>query len=187
MNKNLYRRPKKPKVIPVNKRLVDNLKPWIEIEKPLIVDASSECHVTPPDVAERMAEYLGPVKNLLEPSAGTGNLLMAARATNKMAIERSQTLCGAIRKRTGINPLCKDFLDHNEPGAYDGIIMNPPFSRVEAHIKKALECTSTGGTIIALVPSTFKNDKYGAETIESLPPETFSSCKVNTKIIMINK
>ena len=187
MNKSVYTRPNKPTRIPVTRRSVDDFKPVSITEKPIILDASSECHVTPPDVAERMADYLGERNHVLEPSAGTGNLLVAARAIKKTAIERNHALCKAIEERTGIKPLCEDFLDYKAPGAYDGIIMNPPFSQVEKHIKHAIDCLEIGGALVALVPITFKTEKYGAETIEELPSDTFTTCKVSTKIIIIVK
>lgn len=187
MNKSVYTRPNKSKTIPVTRRSVEDLKKIKTIEEPIVISASSECHVTPPGVAERMADYLGERNHILEPSAGTGNLLMAAMALYKTAIERSTSLCSAIEKRMGIKPLCEDFLEYNPSELFDGIIMNPPFSKVERHIKKAIECLDTDGALVALVPITFMNEKYGAETIEELPSDTFASCKVNTKIILIHK
>lgn len=187
MNKSVYTRPKKPTRIRVTRRTVEGMMQNQVISKPVMISASSECHVTPPDVAERMAKYLGYRKKILEPSAGTGNLIMEIKSDEIIAIEIDRALCGLIEKRTGIKPLCEDFLEYNQPEAFSGVIMNPPFSEVEKHIKKALECLKPTGFLVSIVPITFKNEKHGAYTIEELPSDTFSYCRVNTKIISIIK
>jgi hypothetical protein len=40
-------------------------------------------------------------------------------------------------------------------------------------------------TLVALVPITFQHDD--AETLETLPPDTFATAKVHTKIIRIER
>lgn len=56
----IYSRPAKPMFVPVQSRTdFAEIKPG-SIPEPLAVDAATECHVTPDDVAARMVEYLGP-------------------------------------------------------------------------------------------------------------------------------
>ena len=79
MKQSVYSRPNKPKRAYTDRlervpERVPDLPSLVE------VDTATECHVTPADVAARMVDYLGAVQGVvLEPSAGTGNLLNALR------------------------------------------------------------------------------------------------------------
>lgn len=202
MRPELYTRPDKPLRIPVTKR--ERVSAPATAEKPaapLIVDKATECHVTPDDVAARMVEYLEPLRNrvVLEPSAGTGSLIQALidaeqSPSNIVAVERHIGLYNALRERF---PLVASgcggcFLDYAERWAgevtFPRIIMNPPFSKVRKHIAAAVSLLGHGGhpeapRLVALVPVTFQHED--AETLETLPADTFSTAKVHTKIIRI--
>ncbi|WP_205949700.1 hypothetical protein [Paracoccus sp. SM22M-07] len=70
------------------------------------------------------------------------------------------------------------------------IIMNPPFRAVRKHIAAVLSLLGRGGhaepaTLVALVPLTFEHPE--AEHLETLPPETFSTARVHTKIIRVRR
>lgn len=206
MNKSVYRRPNKQKTLVVKDRRSAAALPALDvIPPPLEVDAFSECHVTPPEVAGRMVSYLGEVGDFLtlEPEAGTGNILEAllnsGHSVNEtVAIERHIGLCHAIEKRFKdeqyIQPISSCFLEYAEGAAgrieYPRIIMNPPFRKTKKHIEAALSLLGRGGhnlpaALVALVPITFKHDE--AETLEILPNTTFPTAKVNTKIIKIER
>ena len=69
------------------------------------------------------------------------------------------------------------------------VIMNPPFSDVRKHISAARSLMGRHGhdcpaVIVALVPITYQADD--AETLETLPADTFATARVNTKIIRIS-
>ena len=166
----------------------------------IAVDRSTECHVTPIDVAARMVSYLGPVGDYptLEPQAGTGNLIRALYDAGYSrhaltAIERHTSLCAAIRRRfhdeQTIDPMNQCFLEYAEDAAgnveFPRIVMNPPFRKVKSHVAAALSLLGRGGhdvaTLVALVPITFLHDD--AEVLEELSTNTFSSAQVSTKII----
>lgn len=134
-----------------------------------------------------MAAYLGHVSNLLEPSSGTGNLIIAACADTITAIEKNYDLCKIIHERTGIQPICSDFLEYEPVSLFDGVLMNPPFSKARHHVGHAVDCLCPGGKIVALVPVTFKNELFNAETLETLTNDTFAAAKVFTKIIKMTK
>lgn len=191
MKKNVYTRPDKPKVIKfTGQREIGGMElPQINHVAIPTVHASTECHVTPPDVAERMAGYLGHVESLLEPSAGTGNLILPASADHITAVEKNYSLCDILQKRTRIQPACIDFLEYHSPGKFDGVLMNPPFGKNQAkhHVHHALECLSPGGILIAIVPVTFNEEVFDGKSIEELPRNTFSTCAVSTKIVMIER
>ena len=68
---------------------------------------------------------------------------------------------------------------------YSQIIMNPPFKTIKAHMKAAISLLDSPGVLVALVPITYEHPE--AELIETLDSETFSTARVNTKIIRIER
>lgn len=105
-------------------------------------------------------------------------------------IERHHALAAALRK---IGPtIHRCFLDYAEDvkgrAEFPRIVMNSPFRDVQKHIEAALCLLGRGGhmepaTLVALVPVTFEHPE--AEHLETLPPDTFSTARVHTKIIRI--
>jgi len=198
MKKSVYSRPNKPMSIPVRRRHSVEIKPQA-IQEPVAVDRASECHVTPPDVARRMVSYLGSQGDYLtlEPSAGTGALVSALLASGHSsraetcAVERHHTLAGAVRK-LGVPVIQECFLEYaarvRGKVEFPRIIMNPLFSEVRKHVKAARSLLGRNGHVEqpvlgALVPVTF--DHEAAEMMETLPEDTFSTCKVRAKIVRI--
>lgn len=193
MNPNAYTRPKKPTTVQVTRR---RDKPAVEVTKvpePIIVDRATECHVTPPDVAERMVDYLEleGCELIGEPEAGTGNLVAALieaghPADQITAFELNVELANRTRQRFDgqVQVIQGDFLEVTDRH-YDRIIMNPPFKTALKHVRAAVCQLLDEGICIALVPITFNWE--GAELMETLPNTTFASAKVNTKIIRITK
>ena len=180
MNKSVYARPNKPLTVTVHKREPLQCGSLFTVPDIITVDKGSECHVTPKHVADIMADLLisGPV---LEPSAGTGNLVQAAidaGCTHITAIERNYRLAGTLEKYN-IEVLNMDFFEYQPESKFRNVIMNPPFSHVKQHMQHALSMCN--GVLIALVPITYQHQN--AELIEILPADTFSTAKVNTKII----
>lgn len=151
MNKNVYKRPEKPKIVITTRRIIEAEKEATLLVELPVIHATTECHVTPSGIANRMAVYLGHKRHILEPSAGTGNLIEAACADRKTAIESNIDLCCFIMDRTGINPICCDFLEYQPEELFDGIIMNPPFSKAKKHIEKAILCLEPKGVIVAIL------------------------------------
>lgn len=202
MKKSVYTRPPKPMFVSVQHRDSSSGRGMdfgkAKIEEPLIIDKASECHVTPMDVARRMVEYLGQGgdHNTLEPSAGTGALVSALLASGHSrseicAVERHHKLADHVA-RLGVPVVQNCFLEYaaevKGKVVFSRIIMNPPFSKVRQHIKAALSLMGQDGfdgpaVLVALVPITFEHD--GAEVLEALPEDTFSTCRVRTKLIRI--
>jgi len=194
MNPSLYTRPDKPLRMTVKRRTEPAARKAVEIKAPLVVDKFTECHVTPPAICDRMVNYLTAEKlaAILEPSAGTGNLCKALMRAgfdeNQItAVERHNTLAASLPCGLGAiyNACFLTWAESRIAGGvtYDAVIMNPPFRAVKKHIAAAVDLLADGGTLIALVPITFKHER--AETIEELPVDTFSTCRVYTKIIEI--
>lgn len=204
MDKSVYTRPNKPKRMAPREWGEAPAMALPSLPDIIEVDSATQCHVTPPDVAARMVEYLeaGSGHNVLEPSAGTGNLLAALfdsghSAFEVVAIERYIGLCNALRERfpralTGtksLEPINACFLDYAAVAInsvqYPRIIMNPPFLGVKRHIDSALSMLGktwhSDAILVALVPISYQHND--AETLEELPRDTFSTCTVSTKII----
>lgn len=195
MNPAVYKRPDKPLRLSVKRR--DDFAPVAVAPAPEIVavDRATECHVTPPDVAARMVEYLGRRGDYLtlEPSAGTGNLSRALLDSGHSRyelcqIERHIKLAAGLHKYGPVINRC--FLEYAEEARgkveFPRIIMNPPFSDVRKHIAAARSLMGHHGheeapTLVALVPITFEADAM--ETLERLPDDTFATAKVRTKIV----
>lgn len=193
MKRSLYSRPAKPMfaAVPVRdwrERTIPKDGP----QPPLAIHAGTECHVTPPSVAARMSDYAGHLWgcDILEPSAGTGNLARAiVEAGGDMErltlVEMHSTLANALRGQWRVTQ--GDFLELAQEWAgqraFDRIVMNPPFGRVKAHIGAAVRLLRPGGCLVALVPITF--ERAGMEHLEELPVDTFASARVHTKLVRI--
>lgn len=144
---------------------------------------------TPPDIAAHMVELadLQPGITVLEPSAGTGNIVRAiidAVDTEIVGVEINRALCNQLNKTFPSYKLhtdCADFLSLNgELGTFDRIIMNPPFENGAdiKHIKHAFRKLNPGGKLVALCangPRQREAFKDQAEYWEDLPEGSFKS------------
>lgn len=142
---------------------------------------------TPADVAEKMVSYFPPtVHRLLEPSVGSGNLLRAMKGRYGEAdvydINSSylaQVAGPNVTKHHG------NFLSADVPPTYDAILLNPPYQRyqdmdtecrdlvrgvsdvlsggnIDLYVAFLVKCATllmTGGTMVAIVPSTWMYNK----------------------------
>lgn len=204
MKLDVYKRPDKPASVLIKDRRAPKADkaPTVAPRAPLVVDRATECHVTPPDVARRMVEYLDSCGDVmtLEPSAGTGNLIAALFEAGQSeyelcAIERHIELWRSLNLRfpariRGFNECFLEYADRVRGRAeFPRVIMNPPFRHARKHIEAARSLWGFGGhhekTIIALVPATFEHDD--AETLEHLPSDTFATTKVHSKIIRFRR
>lgn len=203
MDTNCFTRPNKPLIC---KRPDFDIKtPVVDVNQPklLSVDSSTECHITPSMVAVRMVDYLDyqyatmstTGNSVLEPHGGTGQLVNALLDSgilsgHIMTIEKHYKLVEFMERRfkDGFVKINQgDFLTDFDwcIGEYDRVICNPPFKNIVAHIDQSYQCLKPGGIAVCLVPVSYK--KINHEVLEVLPIDTFSSCKVNTKIIRIEK
>ena len=118
---------------------------------------------TPPNVAKKMVEpYADLIKSgayVLDPSAGSGNLLDVAtyslygHATRKFdhcfAVEIDPDLQAVLRQKK-IKVIGDDWLKYASHYHFDIILMNPPFANGDEHLLKAWEVLR-GGHIACLV------------------------------------
>jgi len=197
MNKSVYARPNKPARLEVKIRRTPERAFSLTVPEVPEVDKTTECHVTPDWVAVRMVESMRvePTSRILEPEAGTGNLIASILddfpEANIQGIEKHVTLYNTLRKRfemfPGVQIKNRCFLEYaqTEDGRFDRIIMNPPFRHARQHVEAAKRVLSQTGICVALVPVTFEDAE--AEVIETLPSDTFSSARVATKIIRVDR
>lgn len=136
----------------------------------MIYTHNDSFYPTPAWLAERMLDGIEPRKYeaILEPSAGSGALIKALRATlpswmkdcdinefisNIDCIEPDPDLQPMLLQ-LGCQVIHDDFLTFQTHKRYDLIIMNPPFSDGEKHLIKALNLIRPhGGTVVSLIMS----------------------------------
>lgn len=124
---------------------------------------------TPENLADVMADSIGKHTKrytlapgpILEPSAGTGNLVKAMERVfyhnsgiplDIDCIELSSS-CRAILKKNGYRVVHDDFLTFEPHKRYKAIVMNPPFSSGGAHLRKAISIMRNGGAIRCIMPA----------------------------------
>lgn len=169
-------------------------------------DLKEDYFPTPPHLAERMA-YLAEIANemdVLEPSAGDGDLVAAAAAQGGSvhAIEidrgRFETL---VRKGLGVKITHGDFMGIQPEPVYDRVIMNPPFSNLQSvrHVMHAIQFLKPGGKLVSVMPANAlqREDRVSqalaalvakhGHTIE-LPAATFKTAgtMVSTMLVLFN-
>jgi 16S rRNA G1207 methylase RsmC len=111
---------------------------------------------TPPDLATRVVKLadIEPHHRILEPSAGTGNLIRAlyqAGANHITAVEIDTSMCEYLRGFVE-SVHCADFLAWSTNLKFDRIVMNPPFKNGSdiKHIKRAIELLAPGGKLVSI-------------------------------------
>lgn len=148
---------------------------------------------------------------VLEPSAGTGNLVrpLLALGAHVTALEIHPSRARQLEHLEG--PRCDvrtgNFLTYPCFGAYNAVVMNPPFYGTHwmEHVKKGFDHLVSGGTLIAILPVTAEvgeSKKHVAfrrwaekvsrdswNMFRDLPPESFaaSGTKINTITLTLKK
>lgn len=126
-----------------------------------------EFYPTPKEVIDRMMMGVNVSgKVILEPSAGTGNIvdwLKEAGAREVLACEINHDLQKVVSRKC--NLICDDFLKltAEQISHIDMIVMNPPFSCAARHILHAYEIAPAGCEIIAICNSRTIEDRYSTE------------------------
>lgn len=139
---------------------------------------NSELYPTPAELVDKMVSCVDwvLVDTVLEPSAGTGNILHGIarhsydnRHTLDVDCIEIDGYLRAILKEEfakgkddtfykGVRIVHDDFLTFDTFKRYDLIIMNPPFSCGDKHLLKALEMQRNGGCVVCLLNAeTIKN------------------------------
>lgn len=153
---------------------------------------------TPEDVAERMidAADLSPGLLVLEPSAGTGNLVRAilARGADVVACEIAPKVAEQFALDfPSASLVVGDFLAQSVEslgGPFARVVMNPPFHRGDdaRHILHAAEMVAPGGVLVGLC---YEGRAFREELLdwcsswERLPPNSFKEAGTRADVIMV--
>jgi precorrin-6B methylase 2 len=158
---------------------------------------------TPPALARRMAlaADLAPGLTLLEPSCGTGALILAARElcpdlrfiqgveVNLDAARAARTMLDAHACHQ-VDIWHGDFLEcADEVGKFDRIIMNPPFDHGAdiKHIRRAIGRLNPGGKLVALCAAGPRQMKELAPMgrFEVLEPGLFEHLGTSVRVALL--
>ncbi len=174
------------------------------------VVSANQLFPTPMPLARKLVELAGLMsgRRVLEPSAGTGNLVRAI-AGNAMgfdcckivAVEQSPALVESLmemRNRTvyaneeTFRIVQNDFLEctPEELGLFDAVVMNPPFENGAdiRHIQHALTFLKPGGVLAAICangPRQQATLQAIAEHWEDLPEGSFAAQGTNVRTAML--
>jgi len=132
---------------------------------------------------------------VLEPSCGTGNIMLEAQKHGAFCFGIEVNYARAEEARAqGLSVQCANFLEAIPERIYDKVLMNPPFygKHYAKHVEHALKFLKTGGRLVAVLPITAQLDhglldKYKPRW-SSLPTGSFNSSgtNINTTLCMID-
>ena len=157
---------------------------------------------TPHSVGVTMAVMadLHPGIDVLEPSAGTGDLIRAILevepSCNVQVIEIDDGRRAQL-EQDGYDVIGIDFFTHHDK--HDRIIQNPPFEQLQDidHVLHAFDCLNPGGILVSIMCESpfFRNDHKAREfrawlaeqtnEVVALSAETFNGVK--TRLVRIDK
>lgn len=167
-------------------------------------DIVDDLFPTPPDLARRMVNYadIKPGQKVLEPSAGTGNILNAiwnqhGATVHVTSIEIDPRL--SALPSTADKVICADFMEPIEGlGEFDRVLLNPPFGNQAdvRHIMRAYTCLKPAGRLVAICADGPRQNGVLKPMVEALggiweplPPNTFkrTGTAVNTVLIVMDR
>lgn len=178
----------------------------------LIIDPrAADFFETPDDLADLAVAKLGlkDPESLLEPSAGKGAIVRAMRRAHPrafiFAVEPLAQNLKELRKagpwRTDDGVFEGDFLGLQPGGIgeYDGIAMNPPFSKRQdiRHVMHAFQFLKPGGVLVSIMSGgiKFRDDKLGSDfralvrankgSVEGLPDGSFRASGTMVRTVMV--
>lgn len=107
-----------------------------------------------------LAAQVRPGDHILEPSAGNGMLAVIAEAAgaklhlNELAPCRHGTLKGLFPQATLSMHDARQLKDRvSASGSFDAVVMNPPFTGLDDHLRAALATLADNGRVAAIVPA----------------------------------
>jgi len=162
------------------------------------VTHAPQFYPTPHTIARVMVERLGlePGARVLEPSAGSGNLVQAifsvCPSAEVCAVEINYQLSASLERFDHCYRVTADFLETmpEDFKPFDAVVMNPPFSKGSdiAHILHALGFLKPGGLLVALCAGGLRQrEKLQpiAESWEDLPPGTFAEAGTGVNVALL--
>lgn len=149
-----------------------------------------QIYPTPPLLAERLVKEanIKPHHQLLEPSAGLGNLVkLASEKTNNITAVEISEFRHSILKQFVDDAHCADFMVWENPYGFDRIVMNPPFTKGQAaaHIQRASRMLNKGGILVSIVPSGFAHDIGCQYSLSEPISNQFKHTSIEVRILKI--
>jgi hypothetical protein len=130
---------------------------------------SYQAFYTPPDLAAHLVELadIGPGIDVLEPSAGIGNIADELIKTGcDLSVIEIRPDSQLILQQKGYNLIGGDFLKYTGQQFYR-IVMNPPFTRQQDidHVTHAWNLLKPSGRLVAIMSASvlFRNDRKTEE------------------------
>lgn len=159
---------------------------------------------TPPHIAKMLCQDIQKGELVLEPSAGIGNIAVAARYAGAGRVycfelqEKHARVLEDMLFSVGI----ADFLTTTPLPIYDWVLMNPPFTagQFQLHVQHAFNFLKPGGTLKAIGPKNLGGNRtkaqkafhtwledHGDYSVEPLPADTFKSegTRIDTVLLTI--
>ena len=124
---------------------------------------SHQFYPTPESVARVAAELaaIGDGDQVLEPSAGHGDLAAFLPVDRTRCVEVSALRCSVLKAR-GFDTVQADFIEwaSTTTERFDRVVMNPPYSegRWRAHTEAAASLVRAGGRLVAVLPASARNN-----------------------------
>lgn len=171
-----------------------------ELEQKVVDGFIYEFFPTPSWLVDKMLVQakIRPGMNILEPSAGKGNIadrIAADYPQSKLDVVEYHPVLRELLGLKGYNIAGNDFLAYDPDKRYDRIIMNPPFDHGldRKHIMHAYKMLKPGGILVAIAsyagvhknePSVLKFKKLIEETgyYEDLPADTMRNAERSANI-----
>ena len=149
---------------------------------------------TPPETAAKLIDmiesrYVTNGINILEPSAGTGELIEAWRKAKRRYGDYTPDFHGhcieinekraATLKGKGYKVVWDDFLTFNPLMKYTLVLMNPPFREGARHLLKAFEVCAAGGQIACILNAeTIRNPHTNEQKALAAKLEEQEKCEI---------
>lgn len=170
----------------------------------------TEFYPTPENIVNKLVNELevndGGKYNILEPSAGRGNILekIIPYASKYTALEKNRLNYNILINKgyKATNLSFEIFVDrlkkrNKDIGLYDRVIMNPPFSCALQHIQLGFSLLKPGGILVSIIPENlyYRGDRnstklreyierYNGKVIE-LDSGSFSESGTNVETMII--
>ena len=187
----------------VKEKLDFYLSNGVEISDTYKWKESTQFYPTPSKVAKRVVE-LADIKNgcsVLEPSAGTGNLLDQINVPCDIVAVEPLMENSDVLRRKGYNhsvSTFENFVDHTTQ-KFDRVVMNPPFSgqRDIKHVLMAYDLLKNNGVLVAIISENalyyqtelsdyFRNFlKEHNGLVESVPSRSFEESGTTIEVVIV--
>lgn len=160
---------------------------------------------TPDDLADEVVRWaeIEPHHHVFEPGAGIGSLVEAVERDCpgvKISMAEVNYSLREILTDLGYDVEWSDVhtVSHHYHGAFDRIVMNPPFERGEA-VKQVVKCMhllAPGGRLVAIMPANAPEGVYGRDVTYHWEPvpegafkgsQAFRQTGVNVKLLILEK